>query len=152
MVRDGATGPVAAYKALLRELVDRRPSGTRQKIAAAIGKHKSFVSQITNPGYPMPVPARHLGTIFDLCHFSPEERRQFMDAYERAHPGRDLPATDQGEDSTRICVSVPVLDNPQRQLELEQAIHSFAAQIGALARRWEEPVSPPSTRTNKGRS
>jgi hypothetical protein len=37
---------IARYKTILRELIDKRPSGTRLKIAAAIGRHKSFVSQI----------------------------------------------------------------------------------------------------------
>jgi hypothetical protein len=71
---------VAAYKQILRDYLDRRPSGTRQKIALALGKHKSFVSQIANPAYPEPVPARYLGAIFDLCHLSPEERETFMAA------------------------------------------------------------------------
>ena len=47
----GRDDAVAAYKQILRECIDRRPSGTRQKIALALGKHKSFVSQMTNPAY-----------------------------------------------------------------------------------------------------
>ena len=47
----------AHYKTILRNTIDRRPSGTRQKIALALGKNKSFVSQITNPAYLSPVPA-----------------------------------------------------------------------------------------------
>src|SRR5215470_12731857 len=78
---------VAAYKRLLQEYIDRRPSGLRLKIARAIGKHRSFVSQITNPSYSIPVPARHLEAIFRICHLAPEERHAFMAAYEAAHPG-----------------------------------------------------------------
>src|SRR5215468_2510057 len=78
---------VAAYKRLLQEYIDRRPSGLRLKIAKAIGKHRSFVSQITNPSYPVPVPARHLEAIFRICHLAPEERQAFMAAYDAAHPG-----------------------------------------------------------------
>ena len=69
---------VRAYKQHLQACIDRRPSGTRQKIAGALGKHKSFVSQITNPAYPSPVPPHHLTTIFEICHFSAEERSAFM--------------------------------------------------------------------------
>jgi hypothetical protein len=71
-VNDQAPAPptreeaVRAYKRLLQGYLDRRPSGTRQKIAEALGKHKSFVSQITNPAYSAPVPARHLATIFEI--------------------------------------------------------------------------------------
>jgi hypothetical protein len=45
---------VRSYKRLLQAYLDRRPSGTRQKIALALGKHKSFISQIANPAYPAP--------------------------------------------------------------------------------------------------
>ena len=35
------------------------PSGTRQRLAAALGKNRSFVTQITSPAYATPIPARH---------------------------------------------------------------------------------------------
>ena len=72
--------PIATYKRILRTYIDRRPSGTRQKIALTLGKHKSFVSQITNPSYASPVPAPHLNAIFEICNFSPEERKTFLGA------------------------------------------------------------------------
>ncbi len=66
---------VAVYKRLLADVIDRRPSGTRQRLAAALGKNRSFISQITNPNYLTPIPARHLDAVFEICHFSAEERR-----------------------------------------------------------------------------
>ena len=84
-VKASDAGPIATYKTILRDAIDRRPAGMRARIALALGKHKSFVSQLTNPIYPMPLPARHVETIFEICHFSPEERRAFLKAYERAH-------------------------------------------------------------------
>ena len=68
---------VARYKAILQRVMDNRPSGTRQRLAGALGKNRSFISQITNPAYATPIPARHLETIFEICHFSPDERRGF---------------------------------------------------------------------------
>ena len=62
---------VARYKAILQRVIDNRPSGTRQRLAGALGKNRSFVSQITNPAYATPIPARHIETIFEICHFSP---------------------------------------------------------------------------------
>ncbi len=62
--RDSSTRSIAAYKALLRRALDNRPSGTRLKLAAALGTNRSFISQITNPGYPIPIPAQHLDVIF----------------------------------------------------------------------------------------
>ena len=79
---------IAAYKAILRDVLDKRPSGMRQRLAEAIGKNRSFVSQISNSAYQVPIPARHLGLIFEICHFSAQERATFLKAYSRAHPGR----------------------------------------------------------------
>ncbi len=130
--------PVAAYKVLLREMIDRRPSGTRLKIAQALGKHKSFVSQITNPAYSVPVPARHLTTIFDLCHSSPDERRVFLKAYRKAHPGRHLRAVDESsEDTVTLSIDVPALKDPRHRAEVIDSIRLFAKQAIALAQKWE---------------
>jgi hypothetical protein len=128
---------VAAYKQILRACLDRRPSGTRQKIALALGKHKSFVSQITNPAYPAPVPARHLGTIFDLCHFSPEERATFMAAYRAAHRRRSqgVRAAAIGPEEHVIQIGLPALADPRLQRELEEAIRQMANRMIALAAR-----------------
>jgi len=79
---------VAAYKRLLAAIIDRRPSGTRQRLATALAKNRSFVSQITNPAYPTPIPASHLAQIFEVCHFSSAERQEFTRLYARAHPDR----------------------------------------------------------------
>ena len=46
-------------------------------LADALGKHRSFVTQITSPTYSTPLPARHLPTIFKVCHFSPTEQEHF---------------------------------------------------------------------------
>jgi HEAT repeat protein len=133
----GSQEAVAAYKQILRDCIDRRPSGTRQKIALALGKHKSFVSQITNPAYPAPVPARHLGTIFDLCHFSPEERAAFMAAYGAAHPRRRqaLAPAAPGPHEHVIQIRVPALTDPRLQRELEETIRQMANRIIALVTR-----------------
>src|SRR5256714_4670496 len=87
-IKPSEPGPIAAYKALLKDYIDRRPAGMRARIAIALGKHKSFVSQLSNPIYPMPVPARHLSAIFEICHFSSEERKTFLKAYRLPHPAR----------------------------------------------------------------
>ncbi len=129
---------VAAYKRLLQEFIDRRPSGLRLKIAKAIGKHRSFVSQITNPSYPIPVPARHLETIFRICHLAPEERQAFMAAYEAAHPrhpreGR-RPARRTKERRT-IEIDLPAVDDPDLEREMEEFLRQTARQLEKLFRR-----------------
>jgi hypothetical protein len=128
---------VRAYKQLLQSCLDRRLSGTRQKIATALGKHKSFVSQITNPAYPAPVPARHLATIFEICHFSAEERAAFMAAYRAAHPRRGQAAGHDADDESEhvILIRVPNLGDARLQRELEETIRHTASRIVALLAR-----------------
>ena len=47
----GELGAMAEYKGILQRLLDNRPSGTRQRLAHALGKNRSFITQITNPSY-----------------------------------------------------------------------------------------------------
>ena len=129
---------IAAYKALMRDAIDRRPSGMRLKIATAIGKHKSFVSQITNPAYPVPIPARHLETIFKICHFSPEERDSFLAAYGAAHPGQSdaaEPAPGRPPAGKILEIELPAFKDADTAREVEQAIQEMAARLIALAAR-----------------
>jgi hypothetical protein len=127
--------PVAAYKALLRTLVARRPSGTRQKMAAATGTHPSFISQITNPGLRVPLPAQHIPAIFKTCHFSPEEQREFLALYARAHPAQFVAIEELSEiERDVIRIPVPDLGDPETRREVEEAIREFAARLIALVR------------------
>ena len=134
----GKESPVAEYKRVLQAMIDRRPSGMRLKIAEALGKHKSFVSQITNPAYAVPVPARHLETIFSICHFSEEERQAFLALYSVAHPnqvrGADRPAESRPATRT-IELEVPDLDDPEKQRQLEALLQDTVRKIAALLAR-----------------
>jgi hypothetical protein len=129
-------GPIAAYKTILRDCIDRRPAGLRARIASELGKHKSFVSQLTNPIYPMPVPARHVETIFEICHFSTEERRSFLKAYTRAHPEKtpDAAPADSGAPAGRktISLDIPELADPRKQRKLEALLREFALRLADL--------------------
>ena len=128
---------VAAYKRLLQTYIDRRPSGLRLKIAEALGKHKSFVTQITNPAYKVPVPARHLETIFKICHFSAEERETFLAAYGAAHPAQshDPPHGDKPEARTQTCtleIEIPVIEDPETRRRAEALIRDVARRVVEL--------------------
>ena len=126
---------VADYKALLRTYVDRRPSGTRLKIAQALGKHKSFVSQITNPAYSVPVPAQHLSTILEICHFSPEERDTFLAAYGAAHPNQRVTVRPRPKAAASqvIQIELPAFDDADTQREVEETIRQLASRVIGLA-------------------
>lgn len=123
-----AADAVAAYKQILASVLERRPSGTRQKLAAALARNRSFVSQITNPVYATPVPATHLATIFDVCHFSKSEQRAFMDLYELAHPGR-VPSFQ--EPQVRHIL-LPDLGDESRNARLHAIVTAFISQLAGL--------------------
>src|SRR5262252_1166739 len=128
---------VAAYKRLLQEYIDRRPSGLRLKIAKAIGKHRSFVSQITNPSYPIPVPARHLEAIFRICHLAPDERQAFMAAYDAAHPRHPREARRtprKARERRAVEIELPALGDPELEREMEEFLRHMARQLEKLVR------------------
>ena len=122
---------VARYKTVLQRVLDTRPSGTRQRLAGALGKNRSFVSQIANPTYATPIPAVHLETIFEICHFSPEDRRQFLDAYGEAHPRR-LPAAPHNRRLRPHTIYLPDLGEDTRNQELDRVIGDFVQRITRL--------------------
>src|SRR5437899_12216686 len=82
---------IAAYKTVLRDVLDRRPSGMRQRLAEALGKNRSFITQIANPAYQTPIPAQHVHPIIQICHLSAQERDRFPEANHQAPARRRLP-------------------------------------------------------------
>ena len=123
--------PVAAYKTILKEVLDNRPSGTRSRLAAALGKNRSFVTQITGPAYPVPIPASHIDVILDICHFPPEARRRFLEAYERAHPHR----LKSGREHRRVrahTIYLPDLGSDRKNRELEALVDTMVHNVTRL--------------------
>jgi len=130
----GAEGDlVGVYKQVFREVLDRRPSGMRQRLAEALGKNRSFISQISNPSYPTPIPAQHIERIFEICHFSRQERERFLEAYRQAHPRR-LRVIGHQERHRRITLTLPDLGDERRNRKLENALNEFIEQIVPLLR------------------
>jgi hypothetical protein len=123
---------VADYKRLLQIVCDNRPSGTRGRLAVALGTNRSFVSQLVNPAYAMPIPAQHLETIFEVCHFSPADRAAFLAIYDSAHPGR----RETGEEplGTRVVsLIVPDLGNARRNQAIDALIAEYGRHVARLA-------------------
>ncbi len=124
---------IAVYKSLLRATVEQRPSGLRLKIAEALGTHKSFVSQITNPADPTPLPYRHIPALFEVCQFTAPEQKVFLAAYGAAHPNQIRKLSARRSDRHKILdVEIPVLDNAARQRALEALIRDFARRVAEL--------------------
>ena len=124
-------GAVAVYKRIFKEVIDKRPSGMRLRLANAIGKNRSFISQISNPSYPVPIPVQHLNTIFDVCHFSPQARAAFLRAYARAHPRRISRLTE-GPHERTLTLHLPDLGSAKRNGQLDALLQEFARRLIAI--------------------
>lgn len=125
---------VAEYKAILQRVLEARPSGTRQRIAAALSKNRSFVTQITSTAYDTPIPARHVDLILEICHFSPSEREAFLIAYGRAHPNREAPPRDHPRTRAHV-IHLPDLGSPVKNRQLDQLIGDFVEKLANLVAR-----------------
>ncbi|HVJ41545.1 MAG TPA: hypothetical protein VM639_08605 [Dongiaceae bacterium] len=130
-----ASSAVSNYKQILAQVLENRPSGTRQRLAAALAKNRSFVSQIANPAYPTPIPAQHLEVIFEVCLFPNHEREAFLDAYAAAHPGRLQRHRHHHPKEHRlrpVTVYLPDLENEKKNQALDKLISDIALKIGKL--------------------
>jgi hypothetical protein len=123
---------VADYKRLLQTVCDNRPSGTRGRLAVALGTNRSFVSQLVNPVYAMPIPAQHLETIFEVCHFSSAERAAFLAAYDNAHPGKREPG-ESAAGSRVVSLTVPDLGNARRNQAIDALIAEYGRHVARIA-------------------
>jgi hypothetical protein len=121
-------GSVADYKGILAAVLDKRPSGTRVRLAATLGKNRSFISQIANPIYPTPIPVGHIELIFEVCHFSTEERRQFLTAYARAHPRRRVVLAEAHRLKAHVF-HLPDLGDEQRNAQMHALVSEFVRKL-----------------------
>jgi len=129
--QDGEAGAVAAYKRIFKEVLDGRPSGMRIRLAHAMGKNRSFVSQISNPAYPVPIPVQHLNTIFDVCHFPPQAKAAFLRTYARAHPRR-IGRLAQGSHERVLTLHLPDLGSAKKNAQLDALLQEFARRLITL--------------------
>ena len=123
---------VAAYKAVLKRIIDTRPSGTRHRLAIALGKNRSFISQIANPVYAVPIPAQHLETIFEICHFTAVDRRDFLAAYAEAHPRHHDPVR-KATGTRKVTLTLPDLGSVRRNRLLDETMTDVARRLARLA-------------------
>ena len=125
---------IQTYKDILASVIERRPSGTRQRLADALGNHRSFITQITSSAYSTPIPAKHLSTVFRVCHFGPEEQKSFLEAYKRAHPGK-LPDQDGDDRRRQLSISVPDLGSDRDNSVFDEAISEFAEKMAEIMQK-----------------
>jgi hypothetical protein len=124
-------GAVARYKSIFKAVLDNRPSGMRLRLAHVLGKNRSFISQIANPAYPVPIPVQHLNTIFEVCHFSPAEKATFLEAYGHAHPRRAARLSGVPRERT-LTLHLPDLGSQKRNAQLDALLQDFVRRVIAL--------------------
>ena len=129
-------GAVVAYKRIFKEVLDSRPSGMRLRLATAIGKNRSFVSQISNPAYSVPIPAKHLDAIFEICHFPPVEKRAFLEAYGQAHP-RPLRVVHTEVRRRVVALELPDLGSASMNSEFDDLVRDVVRRLARLVRTAE---------------
>jgi hypothetical protein len=127
----GEVRAVAEYKRIFKEILENRPSGMRLRLAHAMGKNRSFISQISNPSYPVPIPVQHLNTIFDVCHFPPSTKAAFLKAYARAHPRR-IGRLDESPRERTVMLRLPDLGSAKRNGQIDDLIQEFARRLTEL--------------------
>ena len=125
---------VAEYKRILQQVLENRPAGTRLRLAEALGKNRSFISQITNPNYSVPIPAAHLDHIFEICHFLASEKAQFMSTYRRAHPHRAPRNTADGR-WREIVLRVPDLRDRDKNKQVDELMKEMLKRVVRLIER-----------------
>ncbi|HEY9013014.1 MAG TPA: hypothetical protein VIN06_18565 [Devosia sp.] len=121
---------IVAYKRILQDVLNQRPSGTRQRLADALGKNRSFVTQMTSPTYPTPIPHRHLATVLAVCHFTPEVRDAFMAAYRLAHPKRF--ELGESRNARHLNLLVPDFGDDKRNAAFDKAVIEFVQKMAGL--------------------
>ena len=133
--KEADTSSVAEYKRMLQQVLENRPSGTRRRLAEALGKNRSFISQITNPAYSVPIPARHIESIFEICHFLGSEKTKFLEAYARAHPHR-APNPSTEPRWRELVLRLPDLQSARKNRQLDELLKETGLR---LVRLFEEP-------------
>lgn len=124
---------IAGYKELLRGYLERRPSGLRKRISDVIGTNRSFVSQITNPKYSVPIPSHYVQPIISVCHLSAIERDAFVSAYILAHPGQADLLEPRGEDSAVLSIDLSAVADETKRALIRQTLKSMAEAMVSLA-------------------
>jgi hypothetical protein len=122
---------VAAYKQILRDVLEQRPAGIRRRLAEVLGKNRSFITHLSNPIYSVPIPAQYVESILAVCHFSIGEREAFLAAYERAHPGRLARPTARTTWRT-FTLRLPDLNDPDRNAQLDRLVQDMGVRIANL--------------------
>jgi hypothetical protein len=134
---------IKAYKTILADIINKRPSGTRQRLADALGKHRSFISQITGAGYATPLPEKHLSALFSVCHFTADERLEFMNAYDLAHPDKTSRVEDL-RNTRHISLTVKDFGDDNKNRRFDEAVAEFVSRVSSIFSENQTQLNEPA--------
>lgn len=118
---------IKAYKIVIFDALQNCPLGTKRRIAEELGTGMSFVSQISNPNYAIPIPSKHVERILDICALSEQDKAAFRAAYKAAHTSDD---SELGTgNKNMICIPLPKFKNAAQRRKAEEAIRTSAETI-----------------------
>lgn len=124
---------VQDYKMFLAEVISKRPSGIKRRLAEALNTNPSFISQITSPNYRIPIPLAHLPIIIKVLHLSKKEKNEFLRLYHLAHPmGLSEGYLGDETDEDKLVVHLPRFKDKRTAREVRTLIEQFANRIIAL--------------------
>ena len=84
----------------------------------------------------MPIPAPHLDIIFEISHFSPADKRSFLESFDFAHPNR---AKHSRETAGLRPLKIEVFDfgDAKRNRAFDELIRDTARRFARIA-AWED--------------
>ena len=127
---------VSDYKTFLAEIIAKRPSGVKRRLAAALSTNPSFISQITSPNYRTPIPFPHLPILINVLHMAAQEKKEFLRLYHLAHPlGLSEGYADEETDEDKLVIRLPRFKDKRTAREVRILIEQFANRIIALLNR-----------------
>ncbi len=128
---EGQRQAVRQYKRILLRALERCPAGTRSRIARETGISKSFVSQIFNPSYDVPLPSKYVETVVGICDMNTDEAAAFQETYAIAHPLVNGSKT--GESEHELRIPLPKFKSMAQRQKTVAAIQEAAQAIINLA-------------------
>ena len=144
---------VAAYKTILRDL-DQRPSGTRQRLADALGKNRSLHLADHQSGLRGAGSGSASGD--DISRSAISRRpsgASSSKAYRQAHPGRLVAVAEQAATARPAWSAVPDLGSEAKNRSLDRLLRTFAADISELVAEPDEtPATQEPDRTGRRRT
>jgi hypothetical protein len=127
----GSQDLIAAYKAILRDVLDRRPSGHAPASGRGARQEPQLHHADCQPGLSDADPGSARPSHHPDLPFLGAGEGPFLEAYHRAHPRRLL-LLQERERSRRLTIMLPDLGSEQKNHKLDSLLSEFAEKVARL--------------------